>query len=490
MPLLTSTAYLNVTPYLQPEKYDSYGAGPILSWLVTGDLLDHGRLPVLTILFFVGVVAAIVARSRAALVVLAIFAVWLIAYFGRPTLGPLIDLFPLHDGLLFHRFIGPVTLGAILLMGLGGAVIWHALQARSGSRAAGRRRRRPRPCSWRRPSWSGRSSTGYNTAWQQRSIDAVDGDADAQAIIARLKTLPPGRVFVGLPATYGNSPGMTFQDLHFYNLLAFNGIEGLARPIESLSLNSDYIWDFKDNDPASFDLFNVRFMVAPSDYAVADFLKPILRTGRYVLYEAPTSGYAQYVGIEGAAGDPGPGGAVRRRTSSGRDGRPNGAPRTYIRYDYPATVSPSGPSVVPGCPDGGRTDFERFEPGQIDLVVECPAAATLIIKTTYHPNWEVSGRRHRAVPTFMVSPSYIGVTLGPGKHQVDAIYRATPIKAPLLALGVVALIVLLLLRGRLDRWGEGLRLPRRRGADPEADDHLVEGLGVGEPGAGDGMREA
>ena len=57
LPLLTSTAYLNVTPYLQPEKYDSYGAGPILSWLSSGELLDHGRLPVLTILFVLGIVA-------------------------------------------------------------------------------------------------------------------------------------------------------------------------------------------------------------------------------------------------------------------------------------------------------------------------------------------------------------------------------------------------------------------------------------------------
>jgi hypothetical protein len=36
-----AAAYLSVSPYLQPEKYDSYGAGPILGWLITGDLLDQ-----------------------------------------------------------------------------------------------------------------------------------------------------------------------------------------------------------------------------------------------------------------------------------------------------------------------------------------------------------------------------------------------------------------------------------------------------------------
>ena len=97
LPLLRGTAFVNATPYLQPEKYDSYGAGPIMSWLATGELLDHGRLPVLTFLFALGVGAALLTRSRRALIVLAIFAVWLIAYFGRPTLGSIVDLFPLHD---------------------------------------------------------------------------------------------------------------------------------------------------------------------------------------------------------------------------------------------------------------------------------------------------------------------------------------------------------------------------------------------------------
>ena len=259
-------------------------------------------------------------------------------------------------------------------------------------------------------------------------------------------------------------------------------------------------------------------MIAPSSYQVAEFLQPILRTGRYVLYEARTPGYAQFVGLESRL-------AVRDQAALYASNiawsrRPtNGQPRTYIRYDYPATSSPSGPSVVPGCPDGGRTDFEAFRPGQIDLVVECSAAATLVIKTTYHPNWEVTVDGTK-VPTFMVSPSYLGVSMAPGKHQVDAVYRATPSKAPLLVAGLVAVIVLLLLRGRLDGRPPGwpgwrpapapAPAPRRRRADPEPDDYLGDGLGdalgdgLGEaatlgsgdgtgeatPGDGDGMREA
>ena len=110
LPFATLSPWLNATPYLQPEKYDWYGAPQILTWLTSGDLFDHGRLPVLTLLFAVGVVAALVGRSRAALVTLALFVVWLVVYFGRPTLGSLVDLMPMHDGLLLHRFSGAVDL--------------------------------------------------------------------------------------------------------------------------------------------------------------------------------------------------------------------------------------------------------------------------------------------------------------------------------------------------------------------------------------------
>ena len=387
-PLLTGIAYMNATPYLQQAKYDSYGAGPILGWLLTGDLVDHGRLPVLTVLFFLGVAAAVLMRSRAALVVLGVFLVWLVAYFGRPTLGPITDLFPLHNGLLFHRFIGPVTLAAILLMGLGGAVIWFLFRPDGAGPGWSRRSSRWRCCSHPRSSSGRRSTASTRLGSSDRSAQSTE-DADAQAVLARLRTLPPGRVFMGLPATYGNSPGMTFEDLHFYNLLAFEAIEGLARPIESLSLNADYIWEFNDRDPWAFDAFNVRFMVAPSDYATAPFLVPILRTNRYTLYEAPTTGYAEFVRIEARVAAP------TRPPCSPPTSRGRAAPRREQHGPTSATTTRPrsrdiGPSTMPGCDSGAQIPYATFHAGKIDLVVECPTAATLILKTTYHPNWQVT----------------------------------------------------------------------------------------------------
>ena len=76
--------------------YDSFGARKVLVWIATGELFDAGRLPVLTVLFGVGlVVAAVQARRREQpRVVLGLGLVALLLFFGRPTLGPLLGCFP------------------------------------------------------------------------------------------------------------------------------------------------------------------------------------------------------------------------------------------------------------------------------------------------------------------------------------------------------------------------------------------------------------
>ena len=454
LPLLTQSAFLNATPYLQPYKYDSYGAGPILTWLFSGDLFDHGRLPVLTVLFGLGVLAAILSRSRVALLSLGLFGMWLVAYFGRPTLGALTNLFPLHDGLLFHRFAGGVSLAAILLIGVGGAMIWqlfkpHVSTLRLGAAVVVLLVILAPAVSERMAFYSD------NTLWQQRSMDALQSDPDANAIVETLQTLPPGRIYAGLPTDYGNE--MSLGDLHFSNLLPFYGLADLTSPTSS-SLNSDYIWDFDDHNQGDFDLFNVRYMIAPTGMAVADFLTPIQRTSRYTLYQAPTTGYAEYVAITSRQAVPTQAALFSINLAWERTHTLPGE-RLFMRYDYPATVADFDTASTAACPGGGKTDYERFQADTINLVVECPADSTLVIKTTYHPDWQIYVDGVLA-PDFMVSPSYIGISLPAGKHTVDVIYRPSPIKAPLIVIGAIAALFLLVVRGRLDRFAE--RLSRRR----------------------------
>ena len=127
VPFITSRQFLSVTPYLQQYKYDSFGAPAILGWLFTGDLFDHGRLPILTFLLALGIGVALVRRTR--LTSSSSPGSWSgSSSISDERLGSVFDLFPLSDGLLIHRFIGEMELFAVPLMGLGGAFIWGVVE--------------------------------------------------------------------------------------------------------------------------------------------------------------------------------------------------------------------------------------------------------------------------------------------------------------------------------------------------------------------------
>jgi len=290
-----------------------------------------------------------------------------------------------------------------------------------------------------------------NTAWQQRSLDALARDQDAQAILKAINELPrgSGRVYMGLPATFGSK--MRFQDLSFYNLLNFYAIEALPPPGGGGSLSGDFIWDFNDQVAADFDLWNVRWMVAPSDYAAAPFLTPVLQTQRYTLYEAPTSGYGRFGRI--IARDAHATQQSLFGVNLAWERGPSSEQGEFIRHDYPAKQIGEGALSVPDCPDGGSIPFQSFDAGLLRFVAECATDSTFIIKTTWHPNWEVTVDG-AIVQDFMVSPSYIGVPFPAGRHAITAVYRPTPAKQPLAILGLIAIAVLLLLRGRLDRYAD------------------------------------
>ena len=128
-------------------------------------------------------------------------------------------------------------------------------------------------------------------------------------------------------------------------------------------------------------------------------------------------------------------------------------------------MTPAGlPDLSAGCPTG-KTLSETDGDDSLNVVVECPTAADLMLKVTYHPNWTVTVDG-QPTSTFMVSPSYVGIHLSPGQHQVEATYRATPSKVPLLLAGLALLAVAILFRRRLDWLPTRLGAMRRARPDP------------------------
>ena len=444
LPYILERGFLNASPYLQPEKYASYGAPTVLGWLVTGELTDHGRLPVLALLLALGIGYAALTRATNALFGVALFAVWLVLYFGRATLGPLAALLPLQETLLFHRFVGGVHIAAIPLIGYGGAAVLALVRSSvSPSRAAlavGILGLALVPALKER--WD---FEALNATWMRQTEAAIAGDAEMASLVARLRQLPAGRVYAGLRSNWGERLdfGIPFRSVHAYQYLVTERFRMLAPPFGGASLNSDLQFDFDDQSAAQYDLYNVRYVIAPRDQALPSFLTPIATTPRYVLYGAPSAGHAEFVAL-----------SARESVRSAADlfarnrafvNGPGPASRTYIRWDYPAPANRVLAGPVSGCADGGALRYERLQSSRFDFITSCTSAATLVVKETYHPNWRatVDGQ---PVATIMLSPSYIGLNVPPGDHFVTLEYRSTPLKTPLFALGALVLLALVLAR--------------------------------------------
>src|ERR1700681_2939545 len=64
VPLITDSAYFNLSQFNQNTFWlDSWGAPQAFAWIFTGQMFDHGRFPIVSLLVALGVVVC-VARSR------------------------------------------------------------------------------------------------------------------------------------------------------------------------------------------------------------------------------------------------------------------------------------------------------------------------------------------------------------------------------------------------------------------------------------------
>ncbi len=368
-----------------------------------------------------------------------------------------------------------MELFVVPLIGLGGALIWNMVERL----ATAGRERLGIVASWRPlvatavlvailvPALAERADFySGNTTYMQTADTAIKADDGLEAIVETLKSYPTGgRVYAGLREDWGKQ--LSLGSLNVRDVLIFNDISVAGPPYQGLSLNSSLIWWFRDQDASQYDLVDARYVITPATLRVPDFYRLIQRSGKYALYQVATKGVAEYVAIASRQEK-----ATERELFDAnvawfRSDQP-GADQ-FIHWDYATPAGP--PDLSGGCPDGGKTLFEADEANSFQVVVECPTAADLMLKVSYHPNWTVTVDG-QPTSTFMVSPSYVGIHLPAGKHQVAATYRATPSKVPLLLVGFMLLGVAVILRRRLDWLPTRLGAMRRRRPDPPGEDPI------------------
>jgi hypothetical protein len=442
----------------------------VLGRLATGTLFDHSRLPVITTLVAVGVVAALRTRSRQGLLAVASFALWLALYFGRATWGSIADLLPMHEGLIMHRFIGGVDIAALMLVAVGAGWLWQRAAA---------------AWAWRPAAFAGAAIVvmlpalveryGFyhlNNVFMTRTAAALAADQDAAAIVGHLAAGPPGRVFAGLRSGWAKS--MKFGDLAFSDLLTLNRIPAVSPPYQSLSLNADLIWHFDDRNRNDYEIFDVRQVVAPAGEAMPAFLRVRERRGRYVLYDAGPSSYFAIGRSDFAlAGRQSEFLPAARSWLHSRLAAERSFPEVRLRGAAAATRDvPVYPLVdaervlgaAVAAPPPAQTVLDEAAGRQshrATVVLDQPAV--VVLKVTYHPNWHatVDGVE---TPTMMVMPSYVGVEIGPGRHRIAPAYQGDPRRMLLLYLGGAVLVLVAAHAAYRRRWPDE---PGR--SRPEAD---------------------
>jgi hypothetical protein len=447
VPFLLDSAYLNRSVWEEQGKYGAYGYEWTLGALARGELFDFGRFPSLTILAAVGLALCLWRwREERYRVPVALFLLWLLLYFGRPTWGVLVDLLPLSRDLHLHRLIVGVHLGGITLMGLGLALPWQWALSRRNTRYL------LAPVALTAlllaPAYRERAAyQGQNARWMAESQAAIAAEAgEFEALVDKLWELPPGRVYAGLAGTWGRD--YKIGAVPVYALLQSSGFDMLGYLYHALSLNADVQVLFDESRSEHYELFNVRYVVAPAGRAWPDFVRPVEDFGRHRLYQVATSGYFDLVGSDLAfAGNKGDFYPAASRWLWSDLPRARQHPALFLgeatdRDERLLPLSQAEAVIAqtsfPAGPARGRVVSEKVESNAYLAEVEVERESTLMLKVTYHPNWQASldGVPAEAV---MVMPSYVGVKVAPGAHHVRLEYRPRPLRRALLLMGLLAL---------------------------------------------------
>ena len=280
--------------------YDSFGARKILVWLGTGDLLDRGRLPLITVLAGVGLVFAIVQarRREPPRVVIGLGLVSMVLFFGRPTLGFVIDLLPGGGDLFLRRFINGVHLAALYLAGLGLMFLVNLLMGLL------RRWKVPpkaviaiavvvaallvTPAVIERVRYERQGGRWID---EQTRFEATDG-VGYEALVDRARDLGPGRIFSEQrgPACRATGSGRCRRSRRC----------STSRPTRSGSPDPRGPSRHRPStgstsiDPDMRDLFGVRYVIWPEDRQLPAGER-VAQVGRHVLWEFPDTGYLDVV---------------------------------------------------------------------------------------------------------------------------------------------------------------------------------------------------
>lgn len=449
VPFFLDLRYLNTSVLIDPLLYNSHGHSAVLKGLVEGNLFDFNRFPSLTILVLAGLVICLLRwRKELFLLPVAIFLLWLLLFFGRPTWGSLINLLPMSKDILMFRFIAGVHLGGIFLMAVALGASWRWAMARTKVwytvAALVLTLLILLPVYMERRSYLEQTTFSLKECQRNEKAD----DQDLTALFEELKRLPPGRVYAGRvhwSQEYWGTNYVTGCTLLQSRVLT-EGLDMMGALFHSYSLISDLLLEFDETRMEQYNLFNVRYVIAPEGQSFPAFVKPLQQFGRHHLYQVETTGYFDLVGSElafaGVKTD-----FLPAASSWLASGLPKIKRHPVVSIGSPSQEIPTllseAPEVISKAegfigPDRGTVLSEEIGSNYYAADVAVERDSILLLKSSYHPNWRatVDGIE---TDTIMLMPGFVGIELPPGDHYVRIEYRPRRLRTVLLVFGLLLL---------------------------------------------------
>jgi hypothetical protein len=450
VPLVGDTKWTARSEYYKGTFFnDSYGARKVLGWLFTGRLFDDGRFPVVTLLFYTGVVlcGARARRDARARALLGAFALSLLLFFGRRTLGPVLDVLPGFGDVQIHRFVMGVHLAGILLAGVGLSWLLGTV-FRAARRVAPERYAVVTGAAAAllgvgvlAPAWTERVSYdrhGAELIRAQRADDATDG-RELDRLVAIVKARGDGRVYAGLRANWGREFKAGYVPV--YAWLADHDVDAIGftfRTIASLSTDPEAAFD--EANPAQYQMFNIRYLILPSDRLPRVPARLLAGSGRYRLWEVKTTGYFQVVDRASPV--------EADRTNVEAATRRFRESNLASRGIYPGVAFAGGrgapPTFAGATPPNQRpgtvvSQSQVLRNGAALATVTANRRAVVLLKASYDPRWTATVDGKPVKPT-MTAPSLVGVEVPKGRHLVWFRYEPYDGYPVLLAIGALTLL--------------------------------------------------
>ena len=463
VPLVMHSKWLAVNQFqIGTPINDSYGARHVLSWLLTGQIYDWHRWPVITTLVALGLVSCLRrCRDERARAIVGAWTLSLVLFFGRPTLGALLDVLPAHQDLLLQRYIMGVQMAGLIMAGVGTVATVRAISRWVSQHFCGAgalcRRWVTGWSPWQRttltlasatlilaPAWTqvhAYDATSASWITFQRSVAPTQG-TDVSQLVTFAQLRGGGRIYAGMPSNWGRHFYVGAVPVYIY--LEQLNVDAIGFTLRTSGLMTDPEAYFDENSLGDYSAFGVRYVITPVSRTPGVRAQVLLTRGDYRLWQVSSARSAALIQVVDTYGS-----IVANNSNLG--------PRTssFLLSPLPgrgiySTITFSGSpraastlsslKNLKGVPGEVLSQSENLSDSQsASATLFARRRAVVLFKVAYDPGWHatVDGR---PTATLMLAPALLGVRVSPGRHVVVFTYQGFGLYDVLVPLSILTLL--------------------------------------------------